>query len=798
MAGLKLCLLIIGAVANVLDAKTLGDAMQGKVVVCYVASWASYFPDSGKFDIDDLDPSMCSHLVYSFGGLDEATMSIKSLDPWQDMEKWNGQAGFKGFVALKQQHPNLKVTRSIGGWLEGSLKFSKMAASRENRRKFIQSVLTFLELYKFDGLDLDWEFPAQRDGRPEDKANFVTLLRELKQAFEPHNYTLTATVNGVKEIMDAAYDLPKLGRYLDLIHMVCYDYHGAWNGVVGANAPLKSSREFDHLSVEYTIKYMLEQGLSPSKMVLGLPLYGRTFILQNPDVEKVEFGRTAVKSQGFRGPYTKEDGYMTLNEICLELSNQTNSWTRHWDHVSSTPYLRDKDRVISYDDAQSIALKVKMAISYNLGGVMLWRMDTDDFKGACATLTNTYTRGSSVLKEALKTTTLPPGKAVVCYVASWATYRVEAAKYDIDDLEPGHCTHLIYSFARLDEATMSIKSMDPWQDIQKWNGQAGYKGFVAMKQRYPDLKVTLSIGGWLEGSLKFSKMAASRQNRRTFIQSVVTYLDTYKFDGLDLDWEYPARRDGRPEDKANYVSLVKELKAAFEPHKYILTAAIAGNKETMEVAYDLPKLTRYLDLLHMVCYDYHGAWDGVVGANAPLRAGKHDVLSVENTIKYMLERGVSPNKMVLGLPMYGRTFILQDPDVEKIEFRKTPVKPQGFKGPYTKEADFMGYNEICLELSNKSNSWRRHWDELSSTPYIRDRERVVSYDDAQSIALKIEMAMSYNLGGVMLWRIDTDDFKGACAAMDRADVHNGSVLKEVYKFSADSSRTASAKVLSAV
>lgn len=60
---------------------------------------------------------------------------------------------------------------------------------------------------------------------------------------------------------------------------------------------------------------MISEGVSPYKLVLGLPVYGRTFILTDPAVKEVVFGQTPVKSTGFRGPYTGEDGFMGYNEV---------------------------------------------------------------------------------------------------------------------------------------------------------------------------------------------------------------------------------------------------------------------------------------------------------------------------------------------------------------------------------------------------------------------------------------------------------------------------------------------------
>ncbi|KAK9759347.1 Glycosyl hydrolases family 18 [Popillia japonica] len=354
-----------------------------KVVVCYIGTWSVYRPSRGKFDIEDLDPSLCTHVIYSFAGLNSTDDTIRALDPWQDLSDDYGKDGYNRLVRLKQEYPHLKVSIAIGGWNEGSTNYSRLAADPARRGRFIVSVLNLLRKHQFDGLDLDWEFPAKRGGIPQDKANFLLLVKELRAAFNKFNYLLTAAFGAGKDTIDIAYDVAGLSVYLDFIHMMCYDYHGAWDSKTGANAPLRSS---DVLNVEYSINYMLKLGADPSKLVMGVPFYGRTFLVGNTALSSVRERKLGESSEstGFQGPFTKEDGFMGYHEICLELKNTSLGYTRYWDSDSQTPFAVSGQKVITYDDPESLTEKIKFAMEKGLAGCMIWSIDTDDFRGDCA------------------------------------------------------------------------------------------------------------------------------------------------------------------------------------------------------------------------------------------------------------------------------------------------------------------------------------------------------------------------------------------------------------------------------
>ncbi|KAK3872391.1 hypothetical protein Pcinc_022518 [Petrolisthes cinctipes] len=157
-------------------------------VVCYLGSWAVYRPGAGKFNIENIDPTLCTTLIYAFVGLNETTNTIKSLDPEYDINK----KSLERFVNMKSLNPRLKVLVAVGGWTEGSTKYSVMSSAASSRETFIKSVVAFLKKHRFDGLDLDWEYPANRGGVPADKENFVSLAKELHHEFKKYGWMLTA------------------------------------------------------------------------------------------------------------------------------------------------------------------------------------------------------------------------------------------------------------------------------------------------------------------------------------------------------------------------------------------------------------------------------------------------------------------------------------------------------------------------------------------------------------------------------------------------------------------------------
>lgn len=143
---------------------------------------------------------------------------------------------------------------------------------------------------------------------------------------------------------------------------------------------------------EYSIDYLLKLGAPPEKIAMGVPFYGRAFKTSfegNIDDE--------ADSTSFQGPYTRELGFLGYNEICELLSNSSSGWNTMWDPETSQVLSRSEKntttglvKVLCYDNARSIANKVKFAMERKLAGIMAWSIDTDDFRGNCLPEKDTY------------------------------------------------------------------------------------------------------------------------------------------------------------------------------------------------------------------------------------------------------------------------------------------------------------------------------------------------------------------------------------------------------------------------
>ncbi|KAL1432300.1 hypothetical protein MTO96_013619 [Rhipicephalus appendiculatus] len=324
-------------------------------VVCYWNSWSYYRKGKGKSLVQKLDTRPCTHLVYNTVG------------------------NLRRFANVKRNGA-LKLLVAVGGQSLGSLPFSKLALSDKHRKEFAESGVAFCREHRVDGLVITWHYPASGGGRPQDKDNFVLLLREMKTAFNKAKLQLGVDLSVAREIVTNGYNLPEIAKNVDFMTVNAFDYWGVWSGRTGPVAPLHGLSDTDYTtaSVSYSINSYLKTGVPRSKIVLAITTLGRTWTLN--DTSNVGYG--AFTSEGGQaGNYTQTSGALGYNEICESMKKD--KWVVNYDKGLKASYAVLLPMWISYEDPQSAKDKAAFAREKQLGGIAVVTLDTDDFDGNC-------------------------------------------------------------------------------------------------------------------------------------------------------------------------------------------------------------------------------------------------------------------------------------------------------------------------------------------------------------------------------------------------------------------------------
>ncbi|XZG71407.1 glycoside hydrolase family 18 protein [Chitinibacteraceae bacterium HSL-7] len=308
------------------------------------------------------------------------------------------------------------------------------------------------------------------------------------------------------------------------------------------------------------------------------------------------------------------------------------------------------------------------------------------------------------------------------------------------------------------------KTMDGKEDKGD-NGLFGHwNQLKQLKQKNPNLKVVISLGGWTWS--KYFSDAALPQNREAFVKScvdqfirgdvagkdgmVVKGLAKGVFDGIDVDWEYPAApgNEGniiRPEDTQNFTALLAEFRKQLDAidKKLLLTIASPAPSGKASLI-ELGKIQNSLNWINIMTYDFNGGWSSISGHNANLFGGKKDPVAVDYTVKEFLEAGVQSNKIVIGVPFYGYGWELSKADNNGLY---QPVKAKA-KGKMEAGQD------IYARVKAKPGKVFR--DETSKTAWKFDGKEMWTFDDAEVMKAKADYVKKNKLGGMMTWELSGD------------------------------------------
>ncbi|XP_060545784.1 chitinase-3-like protein 1 [Pantherophis guttatus] len=344
---------------------------------------------------------------------------------------------------------------------------------------------------------------------------------------------------------------------------------------------------------------------------------------------------------------------------------------------------------------------------------------------------------------------------LVCYFTSWSQYREAPGGFVTDDIEPDLCTHIIYAFANISGNQITK---------YEWNDDTTYNNLRGLKTRNPKLKILLSVGGANLGSRPFQNINSSPATRSEFVASVISFLRKNNFDGIDVAWHRPSQNN-----KRDLVKLVQDLNVAFRyearknPNRQnlILSVAVPAGKEAIDSGFDIPNIARFADFLNVMTFDFHGYWPDhshpYTGHGSPLRKSRADkgaaaFYNVDYAVRYLKTKGAPNSKIIMGIPTYGHTFTLSSAQTGL----GAPASGPGLAGPFTKTAGILAYYEIC----SFNHGATIEKIEEQSVPYSYKGNQWVGYEDETSVQIKVQYAKNNNLGGVMVWTLDQDDFSG--------------------------------------
>lgn len=198
-----------------------------------------YVPDYRMSTLDPAVGKFVTELVY-FSAIPEPSGDI-------DRKRLNAKH-LEALRTIKAAH-RVALILCVGGW-ERSAGFAALAASPPARARFVASLVAFCRENQFDGVDLDWEHPANEA----EARNYGTLLATLKAGFAPHKLRVSIAAAGWQTLT------PEAIASVDRIHLMAYDAEGRH-----ATLPFAKAE----------VERLLKQGAPPGKICLGLPFYGR-------------------------------------------------------------------------------------------------------------------------------------------------------------------------------------------------------------------------------------------------------------------------------------------------------------------------------------------------------------------------------------------------------------------------------------------------------------------------------------------------------------------------------------------
>jgi chitinase len=309
-------------------------------------------------------------------------------------------------------------------------------------------------------------------------------------------------------------------------------------------------------------------------------------------------------------------------------------------------------------------------------------------------------------------------KLVVGYYPDWLKTELPTSKIQFENL-----THIIHSFAW---PTVS-------GEIELYDGMLNAN--LNIKVHEAGKKILIAFGGAGQ-SQGFGPMVIDSTSRTNFISNLYNFLTLNNYDGIDIDWEFPEN----DLEKKGLTLLVKELRELFNENNPAMLISMAINSSHWGGQhFEFEEMEIYLDWFAMMGYDISGSWINYAGHNAPIFRGNNDWSWNDGYLYLNRTRNISNDKIVLGMPFYGKQFYSSD-----------------LYATHTDTVIDMHYNQIEEKIALEN--WDYFWDDETKVPYLlnSDRTKFITYDDTSAVKEKVKYALEKGVAGVMIWALGQD------------------------------------------
>ena len=446
--------------------------------------------------------------------------------------------------------------------------------------------------------------------------------------------------------------------------------------------------------------------------------------------------------------------------------------------------------------------------------------------------------GATALPAATRQASAAPSDVRAAFFTNWSRY---ARGYLVKQIPADRLNVIDYAFGA-PTAAGTCGLSDAWSDYEAptWTGDTSVDGvaddpgnpnqhlfgnfnqLLKLKAAHPGLQVVMSLGGWTL-SKYFSDVAATPASRQAFVASCIDLLlkgnlpsdpatiwppsaggpgsAAGVFDGIDIDWEYPGLDPGNgadhtPADRHNATLLLQEFRRQLDAYgattgrHYLLTVDLPAGNANSSGSWELADVAKTVDWINLLTFDFHGSWDPWTDLNSPLSLDPKapavpgaimSTWSTAGTVDYYLANGVPADKLVVGVPFYGKEYTGVGPANNGL-FQPHGAIPSNDSPTYhdlvdtgLADANLTPIGPTAVTRSSGIgndgkgiNGFTRYYDGAAKAPWLYNPTlnggTFISYVDPHAVADRARLVRQDKLRGLWAWEISNDDAAGDLVA----------------------------------